>query len=375
MSFEGVPLDFSDSPIERKELATVVRADMPEGVLDGRLGEIYTRQGSQLPIAYAWVALVTLAGSLVSRSSPALRTNLFWCAVGPPGSGKSQSFEIAARVLGMWQGHPALLKRKFGSSEGLIERVQGDGSQQVVVFVDEMSHLMSKASIDRSSFAPVLNTAYYEDQQSGGTKGKQFNLDCRLSIAGGIPEESFGDSFGLATTGGLYDRFLFGLCPEPYQFLWRPFEGQVEKIDPTPALVEPAVWDVRDQWVKDGISPRIAELALRVAYICACVDGRPSLRGSELEPALQFAKYQTRVRQVLAPNPGENPDARCANAIRNWLASHAPHGRSVRRRDLDRGISSNRYGPGVFNRCLNNLLLNNEIDVEENKVRLKGENE
>jgi len=165
----------------------------------------------------------------------------------------------------MWPSHAVLLKAKYGSAEGLIDKLQNVEANAVhLVSVDELGHLLSKAAIERSSFPFVLNTAYYEDQQSGGTKGHQFELDCRISPAGGLVEELFGDSFGMATTGGLHDRFIFGLCPDPYQFLYRPFEGPIEKLNPFAADVDPAVWDVRDHWVKNGgTAPRIAEHGLR----------------------------------------------------------------------------------------------------------------
>jgi hypothetical protein len=270
-----------------------------------------------------------------------------------------------------------LLKAKFGSAEALIERLDDVGSDAVrLIYPDELGHLLSKAAIERSSFPYVLNTGFYEDQQAGGSRGHQFNFDCRLSIIGGVVEEIFGDAFGLATTGGLYDRFIFGLCPQPHQFLWRPFEGAAEPISPYAAVVNSDVWEARDQWVKDGISPRVAEHALRVAYICASVDAKPTLRVADLAPALAFAKYQMRLRRVLSPNPGENTDARCAVAVRNWLSERAQEGSVwVRRRDLGRGINSARFGPGVFNRCLSNLVLNNEIELAEKELRLKGENE
>jgi hypothetical protein len=297
--------------------------------------------------------------------------------VGATGSGKTDTFTTACKTLGMWQDN-RLLKAKFGSAEGLMERLQDvePGASRLIA-PDELAHLLTKAAIDRSSFPSVLNTAFYDDQHSGGTKGKSFSFDCRLSLAGGVVEELFGDSFGMATVGGLYDRFIFGLCPQPYQFLWRPFEGDSERINPVPVDVSRDVWEVRDQWLMDGMHERVAENALRVAYICACVDGRPSLRACELDSALAFANYQTRVRRLLAPNPGENPDARCAIAIRNWLTEHAAAGRPIRRRDLDRGISSFRYGPGVFSRCLKNLVFNNEIDMGpgDKTVTLLGDSE
>ncbi len=268
--------------------------------------------------------------------------------------------------------HPLLLKAKFGSAEALIEHLsEAEPGGVRLVYVDELGHLLAKAAIDRSSFPYILNSAYYDDVQTGGSKGHPFQLDCRISLTGGLVEELFGDAFGMATTGGLYDRFLFGLCPKPYQYLYRPFEGKPETLNPFPASVDPEVWDARDEWVKDGMSPRVAEHALRVAYICASVDGRPTLRAVELGPALAFAQYQTRVRVVLTPNCGENPDARCAVAIRDWLTSHAPDGNWIRRRQLDRGINSCRFGPGVFNRCLTNLQFNDEIEIDFKRGELR----
>ena len=312
-----------------------IRVDMPETVLDGRLGELCQRRLASFPLAYSWGALVIAAGVLISRTQGPLRTNLFWCPVGPKASGKSQSMEMGWRLLGMWPQHSNLIYGKFGSAEGLIKHLKEIEQNAVRLFaVDELGHLLAKAAIDRSSFPFIMNSLYYHDQQTGGTGKEQFQFDCRLSIAGGLVEELFGDSFGLATTGGLYDRFLFGLCPQPYEFLYRPFEGPAEKLNPFAAAVDPEVWQARDQWVKDGISPRVAEHALRVAYICASVDGRPSLRALDLGPAHALAEYQMRARIILQPNPGENPDARCAVAIRGWLNSHAMDAKWIKRRDL-----------------------------------------
>jgi len=91
-----------------------------------------------------------------------------------------------------------------------------------------------------------------------------------------------------------------------------------------------------------------------------------------LGPHLALAKYQMKVREVLKPNPGENPDAQCAISIMEWLRQHAPTGEWVRRRDLSRGINSHRVGPGVFNRSLMNLQMNDDIegDVKSKNFRL-----
>jgi hypothetical protein len=345
---------------------------MPEAVLDGRLGEICQTRLREIPLAYAWGALVTAAGALMPRANLPIRTNLYFCCVGPKASGKSSSIETVHSLLGMLK-HPVLLDGKYGSAEGLIDKLQDAGPGAVrLLLPDELGHLLAKASIEKAAFPFVLNTAFYKDVQSGGSKGRQFQIDCRLSISAGLVEDDFGDAFGVSTTGGLYDRFIFGLCPQPYQFHYRPFEGPIEKLNPFAPAVDAEVWEARSNWVNsENISPRVAEHALRVATICAAVDGRPALRATELGPALAFAQYQMRLRRMLTPNEGETLDARCANKVRAWLNEHAPNGEWVCRRDLDRGIHGSRYGPVIFNRSLNALAFNDEIELDKRGKNLR----
>src|SRR5262249_42033969 len=120
MNEPGIPVDFDDC----NDASTVIRADMPEMVLDGRLGEICQTRLVRFPIAYSWVSLATAAGALITRGNSALRPNLFSCVVGPKGSGKSQAWETSLQTLGMWPTHQQLLKAKFGSAEGLFDNLQ-----------------------------------------------------------------------------------------------------------------------------------------------------------------------------------------------------------------------------------------------------------
>src|SRR5262245_58946771 len=158
----------------------LIRTDIPEDVLDGRLGEICQSRLRHFPLAYSWGALVTAAGALIPRCDRPIRTNLYWCPAGPRGTGKSQCTDTVFHLVGL-DNSPVLLEAKFGSAEALIEKLQDIGPAALrLVNVDELGHLTAKAAIDRSSFPYVLNTAYYRDQQTGGSKGKQFTFDCRL---------------------------------------------------------------------------------------------------------------------------------------------------------------------------------------------------
>jgi hypothetical protein len=353
------------SPTNGKAKADIfIRPDLPELALDGRLGEIYQRRMSQYPRAYAWPALLAAAGVLIPRTdNQTIRPNLYVALVGAKGTGKSDTFEHVFSLLGLEE--PVLLRGLFGSSEGLFDRLNDTPDAVRLLYPDELTHLLTKASLEKSSFPTTLSTAYYRDKFIGGSKGKPFNFDCRLSVAGGLPEDRFDEAFGSTTSGGLHDRFCFGLVPQPYQLLWRPFQGSREPLLPVPPEVAPECWDCRDALVKHGMPSRVAEQVLKVAYIAAAADGRRFLRGCELGPALQFGEYQTKLRTLLTPSEGLNQDAKCAEKILRWLRDKAPNGDWVRRRDLSLGINANRFGPSVFNRCLLQLQFNDDIELDE----------
>jgi hypothetical protein len=387
----GSALDFDSAPTEGIASGRVVapeaviaeidaekRNDMPEEVLDGKLGDIFQRRMKGCCVAYAWPSLLVIAGAspYLKFAGNKLRANLFMCLVGPTDTGKSATFERARYVLGCDHTDPTVLSAKYGSGEALMQELDKTKPCTRLLYPDELKHLLIKSGIEGASFPTFLTTAYYQDEQRGGTKKdkEQFQIDCRLSIAGGVVEDDFGECFGSASVSGLYDRFTFGLCPMPYIYQWRPHEGIPESASVSAPGIGDNVWDERDQWVKDGVSPRVAEHALRCAYISAAVDRRSELRASQLGSALALARYQMKFRSVMRPNPGQNPVAQCAIAVREWLEQRS-HGEWVRRRALSKGIHSERLGPQVFNQTLLHLGMNDEIEVDPKQriVRLSPE--
>ena len=349
-------------------------SDLPPECLDGWLGEIYRTRMADFPRAYAWPALLVAASVLVPRETKS-RCNLFVALDGPIHSGKSCAFEKAFHLLSVTK--PELMALKTGSAEGLAEYTGETGGVPRLLYPDELAHLLEKSMIERSSLPRFLTTAFYQDEQIlTVAKRKVLTFNARLSVAGGTVDTEFGDLFGHATTGGLHDRFLFGKCPSGYQYLWRDFSDEppafkpASKDDspfntagqPVPVTVDDSVWQERNRWIKDlGIQPRVAEICIRCAVICASFDGRSVLTAEMLGPALALAQYQNRVRVILQPNPGENPDARCAFAIRNWLTRNAG-GEWVTRRDMYNSIHGARLGPGVFDRALKNMEFNGELE-------------
>jgi hypothetical protein len=349
-------------------------SDLPEQCLDGWLGEVCQKKMPEFPRAFSWLALLAAASVLIPAETR-MRCNLFVALVGALHSGKSSACERAFQLLGL-KGEPKLLELKAGSAEGLAEYVGNLDGEPRLLYPDELAHLLEKSMIERSSFPRFLTTAFYSDQQQLTVmKRKAVNFNARLSILGGVVEDQFGDLFGSATTGGLHDRFLFGRCPRGYKYLWRDKSGEKPILrEPVTVRLHSSVFDERDRWITElKIEPRVAELCLRVATICAAFSQRPLLTRSMMRPALALAKYQMRARIVLQPNPGEHPDAKCAFKVRTYLEQNA-RGEWIARRRVYRSINGVRLGPGVFDRTLRNLEFNGEIESgksgRESMIRL-----
>ncbi len=371
----GINLEPSQSvSVEPEQIAATSELrlpDMPESVLDGRLGEICKRHLKDFPLAYAWPALLAAAGVLVRPvqwpAATILRANLYVALVGPVGSGKSTAIERALHFADVRS--PLLEEVKSGSAEGLLKKMGDRKGDRVFLFPDELSHLLDKAQIIGASFPYILNTLFYKDAAALTiARGEQVNFNCRMSVVGGLIDEKFGESFGSATTGGLYDRFIFGQCPTGFEYLWRPIEGTPVfdcEFDEMP--VNQDIFSARDDLsAKEKLSPRLLELALRCAAICAAIDGR-ELRAADLGPAWEMARYQNRVRMLLVPNAGKNLEGQVASKIMGYVDAHSDGEKCLKVRDVLTATHAYDFGPALCERVIKGLAFAGEIEHFEVK--------
>lgn len=342
----------------------VTLPDMPDTVLDGRLGEICKERLSDFPIAYAWPALLAAASVLIHPQERGdLKANLYVCLVGPAHSGKSSSIERACHLLNVIP--PALAALKAGSAEGLLKRIGDQRGEGVLLFPDELSHLLEKLQIQNASFASILQTLFYKSEEELTiAKGKPVRFHCRLSIAGGIIDKKFDDLFSSATTSGLYDRFLFTQCPTGFEYLWRPIEGAPATTDTFKEVpIDRDIWAARNELVrKEKINPRLLEISLRASAICAAFDGRDDLRATALGPAWHLARYQARARNLLQPNEGKNFEGRVAIKILAYLNQHAPDGKWLVLRQVLKATHAWEYGPSIAERALKAMVFGGAIE-------------
>lgn len=209
-----------------------------------------------------------------------------------------------------------------------------------------------------------------------GAKGKKTELNCVMSWIGGIVADEFETCFGSATTGGLYDRFMFGLCPTGYQVEYNAFTNEPATVNPVTVTIDPSVYEVTSHWRKNHSElTREIELAVRFAKVIASFDGRTTLYGKDLEAApYVFAMEQSRIRQILKPNAGDNPDAKFANAIMSLLERKTKNGEWLDLRTAKLHLKSfwKNLGPNVMDRAINGLLRGDDIEYREDKTRANG---
>jgi hypothetical protein len=379
---------------EEIKLASLQDAEvlgMPDDIVpECRLGEIFRDRMSHLfPIDYGWLSLIHCAGVLVPPSprngliasdSDDL-TNLYTALVGPTGSGKSASWTYARQCLGINSETKNFYDVKAGSAETLFKKIQeeqrtGTFGDQLLLDVDEYSHLFKKIGIDGASFASILTSGFYKKIQNvliGG--GKDVSINCAISWIGGIVSEEFEDLFGSSTIGGLYDRFMFGVCPTEFRLAYQKFQGPAAIVNPVAVDIDPSVYEATAAWRKDHPEfSREQEIATRFAKIIASFDGRSTLYGKDMEGApLQFAIEQSRIRLFLKPNAGDNPDAKVANAVISLLERKTKPGEWMTLGQIKNGVNTFRMklGPNVLERALNSLSRQEDIEYMNGKGRSK----
>jgi hypothetical protein len=338
-------------------------ADMPDSVLDGKLGDLCLRNliATGLPVAYAWPALITVASHLVPNGKqPTERPALFTCLVGETHSGKSVSVEHAMRLLGVEKTRWPVFTTKAGSAEGLAKVVKDKEGEPVLWYLEELAHMLKKAAIQNASFPQILQELYSSNFMPMVVAEQQELLfNARLSIIGGLPTNQFQSAYTAETVGGFYQRSLFGLMPTEHQYLYTPYDGEVvTELKLLPARTDSSVWEARDAYAARTPNPngRIIESCLRVAAICAAFDGREVLRGEDLAPTWAFCDYQHKVREVLKPAEGITYDAVAAGKVMTCLKKHTADGKWLKQRDILAFTNAYELGPRVYEQAIDSLV-------------------
>ncbi len=397
----SVGLEVREPTPEQEEPEAKFR--LPHSVMTSSVfGDLYDQvfEPNGWPLELALPALATAGSVIVPRAQhPEGQiivgndsvVSLYTAMIGKLHCGKSQVTEWATKSIGIYANvrGPHYTKVKNGSAEQMWKMLSRHSSTlfhgAVLIDPDEWSYLLSKANIPESSFASTLTTAFYNHMHSmtlgGAGGGKEVDIPFAISFVGGVVDEQFESCYNSATTGGLYDRTLFGLAPNNFMWSYRAFpyhhpvfrgKGQLE-LNPVPVAIDPSVWEVVASWNKKNEAlGRIIEICSRIATIFASVDGRPKLTGVDLEKLWPLAEWQLAIRDRYRPNPGINQDAIYSNVALGWISANAQQWRTTRDLKVYTNYHRRQLGPTVCFRALQALARDNEIDIWMSDCDIEG---
>lgn len=312
--------------------------DMPEAAMYGLLGKY--AHWMQAPFPWAYTSLLTVFAGLgvdAGAQVSSVRPTLYTCLLGAPGSGKSVSIKRAKALLQPGSGNYCTTTP--GSDRGLVILLNSTlaksasplANNAVCLTQDEYKDTFAKINIQGSSLAPLLCTLYYEDEGGSANKHGVHETSVRMSMLGGLAITDVTDFqaiFGSNTTAGLYDRFIF--APGPKDWAWDHFWT----VPPTPPILPVAVelgreqYEAINRWADAcralGQDPgRLKEIALRVAVISSSANGDSKVTDAAVAAAIEFSKWQAKVRETYGPGVALNQDAQVSAAILDGLEALA----------------------------------------------------
>jgi pimeloyl-ACP methyl ester carboxylesterase len=312
-------------------------------------------RAAQAPLGWAYCMVLTLIGGIGpkvrSDASECPPARLYMDALGPVHYGKSRTFGRVRKLVK--SPRPNYIKETNLNSDRALDATFGQDEKDkkengplpttdpdiwapsYVVYSDEMSTLLRKINIQGSTLASSLCSLYYRSQGSNSDRKGDHDFYVKLSFIG-CQKCTGPDDFKLMwqsnTAEGLCDRML--LVPGPSK-AWQFDENWVAKIPEFPRTqseidayawhdgpvevtthVKLHVFDPIDEWQRAGEGrERVAELAKRVSIISAAANNDGEILPANIAAALEFAKWQEKVRRVYSPSEAQSEDAAITGAI------------------------------------------------------------
>lgn len=266
-----------------------------------------------------------------------------------------------------------------GSAEGLGTDMQRINCKNAVLFYDELSTLVSKASIEGSSLYSALLQMYDSNNFANSVKTKKDTFD--------VEEGSYCATLITATTDkkfvelwsklagedtGLNDRFTWIL--EPKELPRKRLEHVVnfnEAALVTRKFIDLAVNKKKYEFFDKSPLQKMLELydnraaarAEKWALYFAIDLGLPEIDEDCVERGIELVKYEYAVKDYLRTFEANNDESAIQQGILRVLRLK---GGTMQKRDIERGLNSYKYGLSIWNKAYY-ALVNGGYIVEDGK--------
>ena len=219
------------------------------------------------------------------------------------------------------------LIKQFGLGKKDDEKAIAPTVKTKLLAQDELRNTLSKANIQNSSLPSTLCTLWSSDEAGASDKTGVHEALVRLNILGALKADDgddFAEVFGKGSTSGLYDRFVYGLAPKGWKY--KKWEREPVRRAPKGCAIPAHCYVMMNEW--RDIDPvgrgRLAEIALRIAYISSSANHDDEITVEAMTAALEFCRWQEVIRINYKAGLGDGADALCTSAILNVLEKLEP---------------------------------------------------
>jgi hypothetical protein len=315
---------------------------IPEIAMYGKCHQIAKQTCA--PKGYAYVDAIACTSVLLENGDCNFRPNVYVSKIGPVRSGKSLSGERTRQLVGLADergNENDLVVTTTPVSDRGIEKLFDVGGASRLLALDEARGLMAKGNIQNNALISTLCALWSRNREGAADKFGIHNFNVRLSMSLNFKvkdEAEFPEIFTHATAHGLYDRMLFGVRGAE-KWRWSPWdflsERDVFALEPSKPAVEGWVYQETHHWAAANEDrDRLAEMALRVAYITSAVNGDGQITHEALEAALRLMDWQEVIRARFQPAEGSDDFECLAKEIKR--AFKRQPGQAAKWRDLSR---------------------------------------
>ncbi|MFB3917082.1 MAG: DUF3987 domain-containing protein [Terriglobales bacterium] len=284
-----------------------------------------------------------------------------------------------------------------GSAEGLVNAFalcgrcgkpehHGGGhaytpQQRIALSYDELRRFEKKAGIQNAALLPMVQELYDSNEYANYTKESQLEVkNAHLVFISNTTTENFEnlvDGSELAD-GGFLNRNFF-MTGERTKRISRP------KAPPKP-VVQPIIDELARQLAKvptDGTelvvgmtaeaermwdayyetleeteeNARLDSIGIRLMPLLAFTSGKTEVDADLMQSILVILDFQARVREILRPNLGENPQAKLENKILTVLRRRG----ALTESELKQYTNARRVGSGVFENVFRHLRTSRQV--------------
>lgn len=254
---------------------------------------------------------------------------------------------------------------QVGSTEGLGQEMARTNCKNGILFYDELSAMVAKASIDGSSMISHMLQMYESNLWQNMTKSRKDGFDFApgtycTSIIACTTDQNFNELWSRMSgqSSGLDDRFFFLFQPEVLKVVEPPISvdttnGAIETRKLIDKAVQQGVYKIFNSSPLRRIKDNRSEIRAEKFALAFAVDlGLDELDEVCIERGMALVQYEAAVKKYLQPQEAFTREGGLQKKIEQYLRQRDG---GTSRRQMERELHASRYGTTLWNMAMKGL--------------------